>query len=167
MGNEVKNKVHHAVAEDYEKKPLQVVCFNLGDHEFCVDIMQVQEIIRVDEIMAASNAPDFVEGLVDLPEKAIPIIDLRKRFGIDSKESEENPRIVVVNIDDYTVGMIVDAVYEVLRLEAPELESLSGTDMPNLSEFKAKMITLDDRVLMLLDTSKLLSQNEKKLVSRL
>src|SRR6185369_9264828 len=91
---------------------LHMVGFAVGNEEFCVDILKVQEIIRMVAITAMPNAPDYVEGVINLRGKVIPVIDFRKRFHIfDGGEADgQSKRIVVVSIGDATIGLVVDKV---------------------------------------------------------
>lgn len=141
---------------------LQLVSFRLGGEEFGVDIMQVQEIIRMQNITAVPNAPDFVEGVINLRGRVIPIIDLRKRFGLDCKEHDKATRIVVVKVDEITVGLVVDEVSEVLRIPADTVEPPPPIVAGVESDYIKGVGKLDDRLLILLDLSKTLSKEEKR-----
>ncbi len=140
---------------------LQLVSFNIGSEEFGVDILKVQEINRMVEITKVPETPNFVEGIINLRGKVIPIIDLRKRFNLDLKEYDKNTRIVVVDIDGQIMGVIVDAVSEVLRLPASTIEPppdvVAGID----SEYIKGVAKLDDRLLIFLELRQLLSNEEK------
>ena len=139
---------------------LQLVSFNIGTEEFGVDILKVQEINRMVEITRVPQAPHYVEGVINLRGKVIPIVDLRKRFGLELKEYDKNTRIVVVDIGGNTMGMIVDAVSEVLRLQAstiePPPEIVTGVN----SEYIKGVAKLDDKLLIFLDLSKVIDVNE-------
>jgi purine-binding chemotaxis protein CheW len=100
----------------------QLVSFKLGTEEFGVDILDVQEINRMTEITTVPQAPEFVEGVINLRGKVIPIVDLRKRVDMGVKEYDKDTRIVVVNIEKNTVGLIVDSVSEVLRIPKSSVE---------------------------------------------
>ncbi len=141
---------------------LQLVSFTIGNEEFGVDILYVQEINRMLQITKVPNAPSFVDGVVNLRGRVIPVIDLRSRLGMNRKEHDKNTRIVVVEVSGNTVGFIVDAVKEVLRIptnitEAPP-EIVSGVN----SDFIMAVGKLEDRLITLIDLEKVLSSNEKK-----
>jgi len=140
---------------------LQLVSFKLGDEEFGVDIMQVQEIIRMQDITAVPNAPEFVEGVINLRGRVIPIVDLRKRFGLEEKSHDKATRIIVVKVDDLTVGLIVDEVSEVLRIPVDTVEPPPPIVAGVESEYIKGVGKLEDRLLILLDLSKTLSKEEK------
>ncbi len=139
---------------------LQLVSFNIGTEEFGVDILKVQEINRMVEITKVPQAPHYVEGVINLRGKVIPIVDLRKRFSLELKEHDKNTRIVVVDIGGNIMGMIVDSVSEVLRLPAntiePPPEIVTGIN----SEYIKGVAKLDDRLLIFLDLSKVIDVNE-------
>ncbi|MDR2800984.1 MAG: chemotaxis protein CheW [Desulfovibrio sp.] len=136
---------------------LQLVTFSIGEEEFGVDILKVQEIIRTMEITKVPRAEAFVEGVINLRGKVIPIIDLRRRFGLDSKAHDKHTRIIVIEINTLIVGFVVDSVSEVLRIPAGTVEPpppvVAGLD----SDYISGVGKLQDRLLILLDLDKLLS----------
>ena len=139
---------------------LQLVSFNIGSEEFGVDILKVQEINRMVEITKVPQAPQYVEGVINLRGKVIPIVDLRKRFNLELKEYDKNTRIVVVDINGNILGMVVDSVSEVLRLPAntiePPPEIVTGIN----SEYIKGVAKLEDRLLIFLDLSKVINMSE-------
>jgi purine-binding chemotaxis protein CheW len=151
------------MAEDVRKDEelLQLVTFSIGDEEFGVEILKVQVIIRMLEITRVPKAPDFVEGVINLRGKVIPVIDLRLRFGLQAKGHDKKTRIIVIEINKMIVGFVVDSVSEVLRIPASTIEPpppvISGLD----SEYISGVGKLDDRLLIMLDLNRLLSKEEK------
>jgi purine-binding chemotaxis protein CheW len=135
---------------------LQLVSFNIGSEEFGVDILKVQEINRMVEITRVPQAPHYVEGVINLRGKVIPIVDLRKRFSLELKEHDKNTRIVVVDIGGTIMGMIVDAVSEVLRLPASTIEAPPEIVTGVNSEYIKGVAKLKDRLLIFLDLSKVI-----------
>ena len=139
---------------------LQLVSFKVGDAEFGVDILRVQEINKMMELTVVPNTPPFVEGVVNLRGRIIPVINLRSRLGLDEKEYDTETRIIVVDLYDKTIGFIVDEVKEVLRIPKsitePPPEIVSGVD----SEYITAIGKLEDRLLILLDLTKVLSNKE-------
>jgi purine-binding chemotaxis protein CheW len=140
---------------------LQLVSFKIGAEEFGVDILKVQEINKMTQITKVPNAPDFVEGVINLRGRVIPIIDLRTRLGLEKIDHTKDTRIIVVELDGKTVGFIVDAVNEVLRIPAnitekpPEL--VAGID----ADYITAVGKLEDRLLILLDLDKILKGEVK------
>ncbi len=139
---------------------IQLVSFKVGEEEFGVDILKVQEINKMTLITRVPNAPDFVEGVINLRGRVIPIVDLRKRLGMPEKQHDKNTRIIVVEIVSKTIGFVVDAVSEVLRIsrditeKPPEL--VAGID----ADYITAVAKLEDRLLILLDLDKVLTKEE-------
>lgn len=134
---------------------LQLVSFRLGEEEYAIDILKVQEINRIVEITSVPNSPAYVEGVINLRGRVIPVIDLRKRFGLHAKEADAQTRIMVVDVGT-TVGLIVDSVSEVLRLSADTIEPPPPMTGGDGSEFIRGVGKLQDRLLILLDIDRLL-----------
>ncbi|MBI5233620.1 MAG: purine-binding chemotaxis protein CheW, partial [Deltaproteobacteria bacterium] len=107
---------------DAKDTVFQLVAFKVGKEEFSIPITKVQEIIRMPEITKVPRTPDFVEGVINLRGKVIPVVDLRKRFGLDVSEKSSDTRVIVVDSSGKIVGFMVDAVTEVLRLSASTVE---------------------------------------------
>jgi purine-binding chemotaxis protein CheW len=137
---------------------LQLVTFSTGDEEFGVDILRVQEIIRTMAITKVPKSPEFVEGVINLRGKVIPIIDLRRRFGLQSKEHDKHTRIIVIEINTMIVGFVVDSVSEVLRIPASTVEPPPPVVAGLESEYISGVGKLEDRLLILLDLDRLLSR---------
>ncbi|HLP15584.1 MAG TPA: chemotaxis protein CheW [Bacteroidota bacterium] len=141
---------------------LQLVSFKIGDEEYGVDIVTVQEINRMLNITQVPNSPDYVDGVVNLRGRVIPIIDLRTRLHMERRQHDKNTRIVVLEIKGRTVGMVVDGVREVLRIPPNVAEMPPDTVSSNVNtDYITSIAKLEDRLLMLLDTEKiLLTTNE-------
>jgi len=136
---------------------LQLVSFNIGDEEFGVDILKVQEINRTVQVTKVPNAPEYVDGVINLRGKIIPIVDLRRRFGMPRKEHDKNTRIIVVELNGgRIVGFVVDTVREVLRIQRSVTEPppaiIAGID----ADYITAVGKLEDRLLILLDLEKIL-----------
>ena len=146
---------------------LQLVSFKIGEEEFGVDILKVQEINRLVEITRVPRSPDFVEGVINLRGKVIPIIDLRKRFMMEARESDKDTRIVVVDIEGHVMGMIVDGVSEVLRLPKDTIEPPPDIATSVDSEYIQGVAMLEDRLLIFLDLSKVFSEKERMALAQM
>ena len=155
----------HAKKQDDEL--LQLVTFSIGEEEFGVDILKVQEIIRTMEITKVPRAQDFVEGVINLRGKVIPIIDLRRRFGFTSKKHDKHTRIIVIEINNMIVGFVVDSVSEVLRIPASTVEPPPPVVAGVESEYISGVGKLHDRLLILLDLDKLLSGEDMASLTQL
>ncbi|MCZ6680349.1 MAG: chemotaxis protein CheW [Candidatus Poribacteria bacterium] len=143
---------------------LQVVGFELGSEKFGVDILTVREIIPVGSITRVPNAPDFVEGIINLRGEVIPVIDLRKRVGIEQSEFQKSTRIIVVELDEQQVGFIVDVVSQVLRIATDTVEPPPEMVMGTGSEYIKGVARVADKLLMFLDLKRVLSQTEQTAV---
>lgn len=129
-----------------------LVVFQLGNELFGVDIGRVREIITMQPITRVPQAPEFVEGIINLRGRVIPVIDLRIRFGLSKGEANRATRVVVVEVGGEIVGMIVDAVSEVLRVGAEAVESRpAGTG--HGQDLAKDVVKLPDRLIILLDVS--------------
>jgi len=146
---------------------LQLVSFKVGTEEFGVDILKVQEINRMLKITKVPNAPDFVEGVVNLRGRIIPVIDLRKRLSIESKVHDNKTRIVVVDILGNIVGFIVDEVNEVLRISKDIIENPPELVSQVDSDFITSVAKLEDRIIILLDLDNLLKKDEKEILQEI
>ena len=140
---------------------LQLVIFQLGGEEFGVEIMQVQEIIRMPEITRIPQSPEYVEGVINLRGKIIVVINLDTRFDLNSKELDDDSRIIIVEVGDNVVGMVVDSVSEVLRLATSSVEAAPEIISSKIKADYLKGVgKLDDRLLILLDLERVLSEEE-------
>jgi len=145
-------------------KIIQLVSFKLGKEEFGVDILKVQEINRMLQITDMPNSPDFVEGIVNLRGRIIPVIDLKKRLKMKEKEYDNSTRIIVVELAGKTIGFIVDEVSEVLRIESNITEAPPDMVAGINSDYITAVAKLEDRLLILLDLNKVLTQEEEKVL---
>ena len=136
---------------------LQLVTFNIAEEEFGVDILSVQEIIRLMQITTVPRAPACIEGVINLRGKVIPVIDLRKRFNLSAIERDSRTRIIVMEFGAKIVGFLVDAVSEVLRIPASTVEQAPAVVSGVGSEYIKGVGKLDDRLLILLDLDHLLA----------
>ncbi len=134
-----------------EIEEMQLVIFDLGEETYGVDIGSVREIIRIQEITKVPRTPEFVEGVINLRGKVIPVIDLRKRFGFMKAEATKDSRIVVVDINGSDIGVVVDAVTEVLRLNTDSVEPPTGVTTTSDSAYLLGIAKLEDRLIILLD----------------
>lgn len=146
---------------------IQLVSFKVGKEEFGVDILKVQEINRMLKITKVPNSLDFVEGVVNLRGRIIPVIDLRKRLSIENKIHDAKTRIVVVDIAGNIVGFIVDEVNEVLRISKDILENPPELVAQVDSDFITSVAKLEDRIIILLDLDALLLKNEKEILEEI
>lgn len=144
---------HKKVDRDQRDQQLQLVSFHVGSEEFGVDILGVQEIIRMVEITRVPNAPDYVMGVINLRGKVIPVINLRQRLNLEPRGYDKDTRIVVVDVGGNIVGMVVDSVSQVLRLPSQCIEPPPEIIAAVNSDFVKGVAKLEDRLLIFLDLS--------------
>lgn len=129
----------------------QLVTFSLGSEEFGVDIMRVQEIIRIPPITRVPKAPSYVEGVINLRGNVIPVVSLRSRFGMMRVEETDLSRIVVLQVQSKVFGVRVDAVTEVLRIDSEAIEPPPQVALSMDSQFIRGVGKIGERLLILLD----------------
>src|ERR671936_571293 len=140
----------------------QLVVFHLGAELYGVEIARVHEIIRLMMVTRVPRAPSFVEGVINLRGKVIPVVDLRRRFGLPQAEHTRSSRIVVLEIGDQVVGIIVDGVSEVLRVNTSTVEPPSPVVAGIDSEYLHGIAKLADRLVILLDLERVLARDERR-----
>ena len=140
----------------------QLVVFELATEYYGVDISSVREIIRLLQITKAPNMPAFVEGTINLRGKVTPVIDLRKRFGLPVSKEDKDNRIVVVDIGEEEVGVIVDAVTEVLRVSGASVEPPSSVITTAGSDYLIGIAKLESMLIILLDLEKALGHGSSE-----
>ncbi len=139
---------------------LQLVSFRLGQEEYGVEITKVQEIILMGEITRVPQTPDYLKGLINLRSTVIPIVDLRIRFGLPTGDQTDETRIMVVNVAGKTIGIIVDAVSEVLRVSQDQTSPPPPTVAGLGREYLTGLVKLENRLLILLDIDQILTDEE-------
>ena len=139
---------------------VQLVSFRLAEEEYGVEITKVQEIILPGEITRVPRTPDYIKGLINLRSEVIPVVDLRRRFGLPAQEATDETRIMVINVRGKTLGMIVDAVSEVLRVSQAQIVPPPPAVTASGHEYLTGLVQLDDRLLILLDIDQVLGDEE-------
>lgn len=139
----------------------QLVVFELAKEIYGVDISQVQEIIRFQQITKVPKVPDFIEGVINLRGNVIPVIDLRKRFDFEQIDKTNATRIIVVEVEQYTVGMVVDAVSEVVRVNENSIEPPSNIIADIDSDYLSGVCKFNDKLIILLELSKVLTASQQ------
>jgi purine-binding chemotaxis protein CheW len=139
----------------------QLVIFTLANEHYGVGISAVDSIITLQPITYVPHAPSFVEGVTNLRGKVLPVIDLRKRFGLPASEATKETRIVVTELNGSGVGLIVDSVSEVLRVPEEMIEPPSPIVTTVDSTFLTGIAKVGERLIILLDLEKVLSPQEK------
>lgn len=157
--------------DDEPRQTRQLVSFRIGEEEFGVDILMVQEIIRLPNITPIPNAPSFILGMINLRGKIIPVIDLRQRLRIHGgsrRESDRRSRILIVEMFTHVTGFIVDSVSEVMKVADAEIEPTPHLVASSINaEYIQGVIKLPNRLIMLLDFSRILNPQEGRDMERL
>ncbi|HNV68877.1 MAG TPA: chemotaxis protein CheW [Candidatus Ozemobacteraceae bacterium] len=144
------------------RQEIQVVGFYLGTDEYAININNVREIVAMMEIRKIPKAPPFVEGVIVLRGHVIPIIDLRKRFEMSAIADIQSAKILIVEFHSHQLGMIVDNVSEVFRLNQNQIEPAPPLFHGNVSsQYIQGVGKLEERIIVLLDVEKLLSGEER------
>jgi purine-binding chemotaxis protein CheW len=143
-------------------KDLHIVGFRIGRETFGVPIALVHEIVRVPEITAVPEAPDYIEGVINLRGKIISIVDLRKRFGERQILSTKKNRILVVEVENRMVGLVVDAASEVLKIPPSEIDAPPNVFEEGELNYVTGVGKLGGRLIILIDLSKILQRGELK-----
>jgi purine-binding chemotaxis protein CheW len=139
---------------------IQLVVFSLGREEFGVEVTQVREIMRMEEITRMPKSPHFVEGIINLRGQIIAVVELAKRLNLEIGERSSETRIIVVEAEDIKVGMIVDSVSEVLRVSADAVEPSPSLATDVSAAYLQGVVKQDNRLIILLDLTRVLSLQE-------
>ncbi len=148
-------------AETASNGELQLVVFAIGSEEFGVEIMNVQEIIRMTNITKIPQAPPYIRGIINLRGRIIVVVNLNVVMGMEIKEQDENTRIIVASIGETVMGFVVDSVSEVIRLPRKNVEPAPAMIAGRIgTEYVLGVGKLDNRLLILLNLDKILSTKE-------
>jgi purine-binding chemotaxis protein CheW len=140
----------------------KIVGFRLKDEGFAFDIMKVVEIIRLKEITEVPTAPDFIEGVINLRGKIIPIIDLRKRFNVEIIDRDRKYRIIIVELlKNQLVGVIVDEVEKVTQVKEDQVLPAPSTVTEAGGGYIESIVKIEDRIIVMLDIDKIFSESER------
>src|SRR5262249_7185 len=138
-----------------ENPVIQLVGFRLDNEEYAIAITKIQEIILMKPITRLPQVPDYIEGLINLRGSVIPIVNLRRRFGLPARDVDDDTRTIVVNIQDKTVGCIVDAVTQVMRINRDQIQPPPLAVLSIAHHYIAGLARLDDRLLIILEIERL------------
>lgn len=143
-----------------EDPVLQYVTFLLQDEVYGVNVMQVQEVLRYSEVAPVPGAPSHVLGIINLRGNVVTVIDTRQCFGLMTAEVTDHTRIVIIEIDRQVIGILVDAVSEVVYLNQSEIERAPNIGTEDSAKFIQGVCHKDDRLLILVELDKMLSDDE-------
>jgi purine-binding chemotaxis protein CheW len=148
------------------KENIKLVVFTLENdgkiYEYGIPIEQVHEITRQGKTLELPGMPDFVEGIMNLRRNVIPIIDLKKRFGLGTTTEKDTTRVVVIDIDNHKCGIVVDDVVEIIPIAAEEMEDSPTIAGGISSNYILGIGKVDERLIIALDMNKILTEKEEK-----
>ncbi|CAM4300877.1 chemotaxis protein CheW [Serratia silvae] len=142
----------------------EFLIFTLGNEEYGIDILKVQEIRGYDQVTRIANTPAFIKGVTNLRGVIVPIIDLRVKFAQQDVSYDENTVVIVLNFGQRVVGIVVDGVSDVLSLTAEQIRPAPEFAVTLATEYLTGLGSLGERMLILVDIEKLLSSEEMSLV---
>lgn len=144
----------------------EFLTFTLGNEEYGIDILKVQEIRGYDTVTHIANAPEFIKGVINLRGVIVPIVDMRIKFKVGEPTYNEFTVVIIMNVLDRVIGMVVDGVSDVVALSpeqikpAPEMGAAMDTD------YITGLGTLNDQMLILVDIEKLMSSEEMQVMDQ-
>ena len=139
----------------------QMISFAIGEEHYGVDIQEVKEVIRIREITQLPKAPTFVKGVINLRGDVIPIIDLREKFGLEQLDYTEVTRVIVVEVDGKSIGMVVDSVSNVIKIPQDEIEPPPQLVGELSGEYLRGIGKLGEKLIVLISIDKILTTDEK------
>ncbi len=157
MSNESKSVLSGKQTDD---PILQYVTFILGNETFGINVMQVKEVLRYSDIAPVPGAPDYVLGIINLRGNVVTVIETSHRFGLPTTETSDNTRIVIIESEGHEIGILVEAVAEVVYLRQSEIETAPNVGNEDSSRFIQGVCNRGDELLILVDLNKLLAESE-------
>jgi len=142
---------------------VQLVCFKLGDEEYAFDIMDIQEVVRVQEMTHIPQLPDFVLGVLNLRGNIISVFDLRKKLHLPVKPFDNNTKIVVAKVEESVFSMVIDEILENVTLERANIDPAPNVKMQISRECISGLGALDGRIITILDLTKIHEDIKKEL----
>lgn len=149
------------------RQEVQLACFLIGGEMYALDILRIKEVIRPLKVTVVPNAPSFVEGVINLRGAVIPVVDLRKRFGVSQIQTGQKTRIIICVVSSKVLGLVVDEVIEVRRYTRAEVQPAPNLAKGRDSEFFVGVCRRGDDLVMVLDLEKILNSAEKNELGKL
>lgn len=140
------------------------VTFSLADETYAIDVLQVQEVLKLTEIAPVPGVPDYILGIINLRGDVVTVIDARRRMGLPEREPDDASRIVIIDIDNQNVGILVDAVAEVVHIPPESVDPAPAVGNDQSSRFILGVTSSDEGLTILISLEKLLSDDEWELV---
>ncbi|WP_322404270.1 chemotaxis protein CheW [Massilia luteola] len=149
------------------QQPCEFLAFRLGNEEYGISILKVQEIRGYEAVTAIANAPVFIKGVVNLRGIIVPIVDMRVKFDLGTPVYDQFTVVIILNIGTRIVGIVVDSVSDVITLNAEQIRPAPEMGAAVDADYLIGLGTLDQRMLILMDIDKLMSSAEIGLIQKL
>ena len=146
--------------EDLDEELQRWVTFELDGEVYGISVSEVREVLRYSDIAPVPGSPSFVIGIINLRGNVVTVIDTRSRFGLTPKEVNDDTRIIIIDIEDQEVGILVDSVSEVVDLDANLIEAAPNVGSEETSRYIKGVTSMEGSLLILVDVSKLLTDEE-------
>lgn len=153
------------MAEDIVNNATEVLSFRLGGEEYAISILKVQEIRGYDAVTRIANAPDYLKGVVNLRGIIVPVVDMRIKFNVGAVTYDAFTVVIVLNINNHTIGMVVDSVSDVVTLTPDQIKPAPDLGATVAAEYLRGLGTVGERMLIMLDIDKLLGSEEMGLLA--
>ena len=144
----------------------EFLTFRLGSEEYGIEILKVQEIRGYDAITQIANAPEFIKGVVNLRGIIVPIVDMRIKFRLGDATYDQFTVVIILNVAGRVMGIVVDAVSDVLTLQAGQMRAAPGLGSVIDTEYIMGLGTVDERMLILIDIEKLMGSSDMGLIEQ-
>ncbi len=141
----------------------ELLTFTLGQEEYGIDILKVQEIRGYDAVTAIANAPEFIKGVINLRGIIVPIVDLRIKFHLGRIEYDQFTVVIILNVVNRVVGIVVDGVSDVIALAADQMKAAPEFSSSLDTQYIMGLGTVDERMIIVMDIEKLLSSRDMEL----
>lgn len=142
--------------QNFSSNEVQLVAFKLGREEYGISILQVQEIKKITDITRVPHTPEYIKGVINLRGSVLPVLDLKKRLNLASQPYTDDTRIIIVKIDEISVGMIVDAVSEVMAISQDNIEIPQSTVGGISQNYLSGVGKLENRLVILLNLEEII-----------
>ncbi len=162
MNDDLKKREEDEFEEDEDTQKDKFLTFKIEEEIFAIEIKNVVEIIKIQPITEIPETKDYIKGVINLRGKIIPVIDVRLRFKKKEQEYDDRTCIIVVFLDEIVMGLIVDRVSEVLTIPENKIEMMSFSSNSEQNRYIKGLGKTDDSVKIILDTEKLIKEEELK-----
>jgi len=156
------------IAEQVTDVPVgEYLTFVLGDEEYGIEILKVQEIRGYDAVTKIANTPEFIKGVINLRGTIVPIVDLRVRFNLSTADYNQFTVVIILNLNGRTVGIVVDGVSDVMTLLASQIRPVPDLVASIDTEYLLGLGTVEDRMLILVNIESLMTSQDMALIDNL